>query len=66
MFVSKDVSFNESDLLKKGESFESTFTNNGKCLFTNVVVSNFDHSITNRLSQEGAPMHVEKVLEEHE
>ncbi|OAE30804.1 hypothetical protein AXG93_857s1050 [Marchantia polymorpha subsp. ruderalis] len=63
MIVSRDVSFNEPGLLKEGENVEA---NKGKSLLTDIVVEEFDHSITYDPSHEEAPIHVEQVLEEQE
>ncbi|OAE35979.1 hypothetical protein AXG93_93s1180 [Marchantia polymorpha subsp. ruderalis] len=61
--LSRDVSFNEPGLLKEGENVEA---NKGKSLLTDIVVGEFDHSITNDPSHEETPIHVEQVLEEQE
>lgn len=61
MVVSRDVSFNEPGLSKEGKNVEA---NKVKSLLTDIVVGEFDHSITNDPSHEEAPIHVEQVLEE--
>ncbi|OAE24826.1 hypothetical protein AXG93_70s1000 [Marchantia polymorpha subsp. ruderalis] len=64
--VSIDVSLNELGLLKERENVETSRTDKGKSFLTDVVVWEFDHSITNDLSHEEAPMHVKQILDEKE
>lgn len=63
VIVSRDVSFNEPGLLKEGENVEA---NKEKSLLTDIVVGEYDHSITNDMSHEEAPIHVEQVLKEQQ
>ncbi|OAE23684.1 hypothetical protein AXG93_4520s1070 [Marchantia polymorpha subsp. ruderalis] len=61
--VSRDVFFNEPGLLKERENVEA---NKGKSLLTDIVVREFDHSITNDMSHEKTPIHMKHILENQE
>ncbi|OAE34616.1 hypothetical protein AXG93_167s1270 [Marchantia polymorpha subsp. ruderalis] len=64
VIVSRDVSFNELDLLKEKENSKTPRIDKGKSPITEIVVGDFDHYIITDLSQEGAPVHQEQ--EKHE
>lgn len=64
LIVSKDISFNELGLLKERENSKTPRTDKEKSSVSDVFVEEFDHCITNDLSQEGAPVHQKQ--KEHE